>query len=436
MRSKEFALDLPNDPELEREILGACFQEDRTPIADIRNSLGIEDFSIEDNRTLYRVLCALADRGDPFTHTAAWAELAATGHQKFGLGKLIDYRPDVAWALDENIQRARQLSDRRKLIHVLYQLFHEAADQGISLDSLLERARLAIGSIDGNGKSSNPETVVNIIESIGGITEFFKPRTGIRTPWPSINQATGGWNKGELALVAARSSMGKTSFALNVLYHAARCNVPSVFYSCEMTQESIVRRLISLLSGIAFSDLQSAELNASERRLAVEALATISDLPIRIIGSAGRTAGWITSHIERLKRKGLCELAILDYIGLVRGGDSRENRNHELGNICRQLKVIAAELQIPFMVLVQLNRALESRMDKRPMMSDMRDSGELEEHADLVMMLYRPGYYDRDNADLQGVAEVIIAKQRNGPTPIIPLRFEYHRGRFSEPQEN
>jgi replicative DNA helicase len=432
---RDITLDLPNDPELEREILGACFQEDRSRLADIRASMGIEDFSMEDSRVLYRVLCSLADRGDPFTHTAAWAELAATGHQKFGLGKLVDYSADVAWALDGNIRRAKQLSARRKLVEISYQLLHEAADQGVELDDLLERARASINGLMGDGGTGNPETIPEIIESLGGVTEFFKPRVGIRTPWPSVNQVTGGWNKGELSLVAARSSMGKTSFALNALYYSAACNISSVFYSCEMDQESIIWRLISLLSGIAFKDLRSGEMNSSERRAAVDALATISGIPLRVIGSAGRTAGWITSDIERLKRKGCCELALLDYIGLVRGGNSRENRNHELGNICRQFKVCAGQLGIPFIVLVQLNRALESRMDKRPMMSDMRDSGELEEHADLIMMLYRPGYYDRENPDAQGTAEVIIAKQRNGPTPIIPLRFEYHRGRFSEPLE-
>ena len=250
-----------------------------------------------------------------------------------------------------------------------------------------------------------------------------------------VYRCTGGWQPGELSLIAARPSMGKTAFALNACLHAAEKGIATVFYSFEMDRRSILLRLVCLRKPVRFQQILRGELNPVERRYVTDGLAEIDSIPLRVVGASGRTVLAVRSHAERLARRGKCGMIALDYIGLVRSSDSMDNRNQQLGETCRQLKGLAVELGIPALVLAQLNRGTESRNDKRPMMSDLRDSGELEEHADLVALIHRPGYYDRKNPDVQLTAELIVAKQRNGDTPVIQLEFHRQSGRFEDPEE-
>ncbi|MBZ5623315.1 MAG: DnaB-like helicase C-terminal domain-containing protein [Acidobacteriia bacterium] len=282
----------------------------------------------------------------------------------------------------------------------------------------------------GGAAETIAEDIASIVERAGGVDAFLAPRIGIATPWREFDYYTGGWQKGELALIAGRPSMGKTAFALNALYHSAVRGVPAVFYSYEMTCDSIVVRLISRMARITYKDIQRGQLSANERRAALDSLATLRELPIRIVQASGKTVLAIRCHAERLKRKGKLEIAAIDYIGLIRGSAYHQNRNQELGDVCRQLKEMAGELDIPLLVLSQLSRATETRLDKRPNMGDLRDSGELENHADIIGFLFRPGYYDRGNESLRMVAELSIAKQRNGDTPTIPLIFRGEYGHF------
>jgi replicative DNA helicase len=226
--------------------------------------------------------------------------------------------------------------------------------------------------------------------------------------------------------------MGKTAFALNALWHAASRGIPAVFYSFEMSKRSLLQRLIANLASIPLNELRQGDLNEGERRAAGEALECISDTPLRIVQASGKTPFAIQMHAERLREAGKLGIAAVDYIGLVKSEAAADgfNRTRELGQICRQFKDLAALLHIPLLVLSQLSRASETRPDKRPVMSDLRDSGELEEHADLIAFLHRPGYYQRDNPALDLAAEFIMAKQRNGDTPTIQLNFRREFGRF------
>jgi replicative DNA helicase len=209
-----------------------------------------------------------------------------------------------------------------------------------------------------------------------------------------------------------------------------------VFYSFEMSRDSILKRLVCLRTPVRYQQIIRGDLNLVERRYVTDALQWLDSIPLRIIGASGRTVLAIRSHADRLARRGKCVLIAVDYIGLIRASDVGENRNKQLGEICRQLKGLAVELSIPAIVLAQLSRASEARNDKRPQLSDLRDSGELEEHADLVALLHRPGYYDRKNPDIQLAAEFIVAKQRNGDTPVIQLEFHRQNGRFTDPEDH
>jgi replicative DNA helicase len=230
--------------------------------------------------------------------------------------------------------------------------------------------------------------------------------------------------------------MGKTALVLNAIWHAVDRGIPSVFYSYEMSRESVLKRLISMLAKVMYQDLTRGDLTPSERRRVAEVTALIQDKPLCIVAAAGKTVLGIRAHAERLKREDRLSLMAVDYIGLVRSTEHLNNWTRELGLICREFKEMAGELDVPVIVLSQLSRASEKRANelRRPVLSDLRDSGNLEEHADLVVLLHREGYYKPDDASLRTHAELNIAKQRNGDTPILRLEFEREYGIFKTPE--
>lgn len=424
-------IKLPFDEQLEKEILGCCMTGDPGWFVTTRATLSPEDFHLMDHQRIFRSLCRLFDAGGALDRTTVYSDLRARS-EPITLGYLIDLEAPT-YVLDKHVIRAKDLSRRRFLVLRGHQLALDAADVTLPLDDLASRAHASIREIFG-GPQLGGEDVSGIVDELGGVEIMLRPKIGIYSPWPQFNRVTGGWQRGDLALIAARPSMGKTAFALNAVHYAAEKGIPSVLYSYEMNRESLLMRLVSLRTGISYRDIASGELTFMDRQAVREALAALCEMPIRLVGASGKTALSIRVHAERLKHQGKCELLAVDYIGLIRGADREQNRNRELGNVCRQLKEIATQLEIPALVLAQLNRDTEKRPDKRPMMSDLRDSGELEEHADVVALLHRPGYYNREDPSLRRVAEVIVGKQRNGDTPIIPLEFERESGRFSAPE--
>lgn len=422
---------LPVDEQLEKDILGCCFAYDPSAMATVRSVLTPEDFSVMTHQQIFRSICRLSDSGGALDRTAVHADMNART-EPVTLGFLFDCEERGGLViLEKLLDRAKDLARRRMLMHRACQLAHDAGDLTIRLDDVASRAQASIREIYGTADQGGPEDIAAIIEQAGGIGEFLKPTRGILSPWPMVDHVTGGWQNGDLVLIGARPSMGKTALALEAVRHAAERGTPSVFYSYEMTREAVVMRLISRRTGIPFLDIRQGELNTSERRMVREAVEALGALPLRIVGASGKTVLAIRVHAERLYHQGKCGLIAVDYIGLIRGMDQRQlSRNHELGQICAQLKEIAGTLNVPMLVLSQLSRAPEGRNDKRPIMSDLRDSGDLESHADLIAFLHRPGYYNREDPSLRLVAELIISKQRNGDTPIIPLEFYRECGRF------
>ena len=425
-------IKLPFDEQLEKEILGCCMTGDPGYFVTTRSVLSPEDFHLMDHQRIFRSLCRLFDADGALDRTTVYADMRAR-NEPITLGYLIDLDAPT-YALEKHLARAKDLSRRRMLVHRAHLLAGEAADTTTSLDDLAARAQRSIREIYGGPETGSAEEVAGIVDECGGVETMLRPKLGIYSPWQQFNHVTGGWQRGDLALIAARPSMGKTAFALNAVHYAAAKGVPSVLYSYEMSRESLLMRLVSLRTGISYRDIASGELTFMDRHSVREAIVALTDLPLRLVAASGKTVLSIRVHAERLKHKGKCGLIAVDYIGLIRGADREQNRNRELGNVCRQLKEIATQLEVPALVLAQLNRDTEKRPDKRPQMSDLRDSGELEEHADIVTLLHRPGYYNREDPALQRAAEIIVGKQRNGDTPIIPLEFERHSGRFSAPE--
>jgi replicative DNA helicase len=426
-------LRLPCSKQTEAEVLGACFSEDTGVLLNVRSLVTQEDFVLEDHKAIFAALCRRADAGDPLTVTTVWEDLQA--HSKPinpGFVSDISTLADLGYAIEGNLRRLRGLTARRRLMIQASSLLQQAADLTMPVSDLVQNAVAAITSGDSGRYDSGG--IEDKIAEAGGIDAFLAPKHGISTPWSGLNWATGGWQNGELALLAARPSMGKTALALNAIWHAAVRGIPSVFYSYEMSVESIYKRLICLLAEVSYQDLNGGRLDPGKRRPVANAVAEIARHPLAIVNASGRNALWLRVDIERRQRKAGLKFAVIDYIGLISTGERQQNRNQELGETCRLLKQTAGELNIPLLVLSQLNRALELRADRRPMQSDLRDSGELENHADLIAFLHRPGYYDRNNPDLRLHAELIIAKQRNGDTPTIALNFRREYGRFEQPE--
>jgi replicative DNA helicase len=423
---------LPVNLDAEKWVLGSILLDDRFFVQAAAVLVG-EDFSIERHRHIFRRMGDLHQRKECI-------DVATVGHELMRFGELEGDGPSYLCSLLEGlpqvpnidfyIRTVKETANLRRIIFASQHVMNRALTAHDSANDIAAGAIEVFRNVYRDPAATKAEDAAGIIREAGGIEAFLEPRPGISTPWQPFNYATNGWQKGDLSLVAARPSIGKTALALNAVWHAVCQGVPSVFYSYEMSRDSIIKRLISMLARVTYPELIRGELTATERHRVAEATALIQDKPISIVASAGKTVLGIRAHAERAKREGRLELMVVDYIGLVRSTENLNNWTRELGLICREFKEMAGELDVPSIVLSQLSRASERRSDPKPILSDLRDSGNLEEHADLVIMLHREGYYHRDDASLRTHAELNIAKQRNGDTPILRLEFEREYGIF------
>jgi replicative DNA helicase len=246
---------------------------------------------------------------------------------------------------------------------------------------------------------------------------------------------TSGLQPSDLVIIAGRPSMGKTSFALNIAYNIAQQNLPVAVFSLEMSKEQLAQRLLSNEAKVESNRIRSGRLGQNDLEKVFGGLEKLLNLPIYIDDSANLSVIQMRSQVRRLQaeKKGQMGLVLIDYLQLMEGGG--DNRVQEISKITRSLKGLAREIHAPVIALSQLSRAVESRNNKRPMMSDLRESGSIEQDADLIMMLYRDEYYNPDSPD-RGVAEVIITKHRNGPTGTIKLLFQPEFTKFLNLKQN
>lgn len=280
-----------------------------------------------------------------------------------------------------------------------------------------------------NGVSSIKYMISGVIEEIQERYNDKKDITGLNTGFLDLNRFTLGLQKGDLIVIAGRPSMGKTTFAMNVAEKAAQSGAKVLFFSLEMSDKQLTYRIISSLGSVSLSNLQTGKLNDLDFDNIGRATDTIQEIELDI-DDKNHSLIDIQRQSRRISRiKGL-DLIVIDYLQLMESGDDTDNRNLQLGIITRNLKRLAKELSVPIILLSQLNRDLGKRADKRPILTDLRDSGSIEQDADLVLMLHRPEYYDKDNDSLKGLAECIIAKNRNGETGLFNLIFQGEFCRF------
>ena len=303
------------------------------------------------------------------------------------------------------------------------------ADKAVDI---LDRAQQDIMGIRVDDTSGNCSPVADLIDGrLDHYEKIAEQKTGI-TGVPSglhkLDRLTSGWQDSDLIILAARPSMGKTALMLQMLRAAARAGVPAGVFSLEMAKQPLVDRQIAQISRVDLQRIRTGALTDDHWREITRAAGLLCDMPIYIDDSTEAHYRQITRRARQMVRKYGVKIIFIDYIGLM-SGDNKNNRTQEMGEITRALKAMAKDLCLPVVALSQLNRGVESRNDKRPKMSDLRDSGEIEQDADVVMLLYRDDYYAKDSP-VKGIAEIDVAKQRNGPTGVIDVLFRENTASF------
>ena len=402
-------------------------------------------FYAERNRRIFRAMVTIAERGgvvDPLTlsdELGRRAELDASGGKDY-IGFLVDVVPTAA-NIEYHAEIVREKAILRRLIEVSTSIVAEAFDGKASARELLDEAESKIFLVSQqqtkDGFTRIKELLWPTMERIEALQRGGKTVTGVASGFNDLDELTSGFQPADLIIVAARPSMGKTAFTLNVAQHAAiEHNVPVAFFSLEMSKESLVQRMLTSEARIDAQRLRKGQLRDDDFPRLARAAGILSSAPVWIDDTPGLTLLEMRSKARRLKADAGVGLVVVDYLQLMQGPARSESRQQEVSQISRGLKALAKELNVPVIALSQLSRAPEQRTgdNKRPQLSDLRESGAIEQDADLIMFLYRQEFYDgptdKDGNSLEGKAEVIVGKQRNGPTGLVNLFFHKQYTRF------
>ena len=436
----------PNSLEAERGVLGAILKDPGTHFDSVANILGSDDFYRVEHKHIFEAIESLATGGrivDPVTVidvVERSGRQVAAGAVQY-LRKLVARTDDVSslagWAqiVKENSQRREVLKACSETIAKIRSGHGRTISE---LTSELEGKLQLIGD-EVRSAGSTMASVASYSMKALDLIEVAHERktadgvTGVRTGLQSLDEETSGLQRGDLIILAARPSMGKTSLALQMAEHVAMFEkLPVLVFSMEMGGTQLAMRQISGISRIDQKRLRSGDLRDQEWADLTEAIERLSDLDEWIDTQGGLTASEMRSRIRQFSKKhGKPGLVVIDYLQLMTSKDGEKSRANEVAAISRALKAMAKEMDVPVMALSQLNRSVELRPDKRPMMSDLRESGSLEQDADVIMFIYRDDYYNADS-QYKGMAEVIIGKQRTGPTGMVMMRFEKQHSRWHD----
>ena len=414
MKNKE----LPFSVEAEQAVIGGLLL-DNNAWDKISDKITESDFYRADHKLLFRSIHDLAVSNKPFD-----------------LVTLLDYLFELAknTASAANISSYANIVRERSIMRKLINTTNEIADsvyhpQSRKFNEILDEAQTKIFAIGsdlnrGSGFLSINKLLSLSVDKIEKLYADDKSYTGTPTGFLDLDKITGGLHKGELIIVAGRPSMGKTSFAMNIAENVAKVSDKlTLVFSLEMSGESIATRLISSLSRIDQTKLRDGDLNDADWAVLAKAMTVMSNTKMHIDDTAALSPMEIRSRTRRIaKTEGEIGVIIIDYLQLMQVPGMKENRTAEISEITRSLKALAKEMDVPIIALSQLNRSLEQRADKRPIMSDLRDSGSIEQDADLILFVYRDEVYNKNSKD-KGTAEIIISKHRNGEIGNIRLTF-------------
>jgi replicative DNA helicase len=446
MAASDIALEkgLPANIDAEKFVLGAILLDDSNFIQ-VAGFLDPEDFSLEKHRRIFLRMRDIADRGERIDRVTVANELMKQNQLESidGLSYLVsldDGLPQI-FALDSYVKIVKDKSTLRRIVFASQKLIDRCIIGQEEPEEILagaEETILKLGETRAGDTLVNTEQILSNFE--GGINVFLDPSKRIKgtsTGFYKFDEMTAGMHEGELIILAARPSMGKTALALNIAHHVATSvqdpKTVAVF-SLEMSNDSLLTRMICAASMVDQQKFRAGFLNQDERRRLQMELGRLVQAPLYIDDTSGTNLMDVHAKLRRLKAEQGLGLVIIDYLQLMSSRGRSENRNQEVSAISRGLKLMAKEMKVPFLVLSQLSRAPETRPgDHRPQLSDLRESGSIEQDADLVMFIYREEVYNRDREDLKGKAKLIIAKQRNGPIGDVNLVFIHHATKFENP---
>jgi len=425
---------LPVNLDAERYVLGAILMDDALYIQ-VAGSLESDDFSLEKHRRIFLRMGELYERSERIDRVTVANELMKQNQLESvdGITYLVSLDeglPALA-NLDSYVRIVKDKAILRRIIFTSQKLIDRCLMGEDEPDEILasaEEGLLRLGDSRTQDSLVNPQQILEAFE--GGINAFLDPSKrikGLSTGLLKLDEMTGGLHEGELIILAARPSMGKTALALNIAQHVAmqpNQKQTVALFSLEMSRESLLTRMVCASGRVDQQKFRASYLNQDERRRLAKATSDLVQAPLFIDDTAGAHLMDIHARLRRLKSEHGLALVVIDYLQLMSGRGRYENRNQEISTISRGLKLLAKELKVPMLVLSQLNRAPETRPgDHRPQLSDLRESGSIEQDADLVAFIFREEVYKPNDESLRGLAELLVAKQRNGPTGKVNLVF-------------
>ena len=427
----------PHSIEAESSVLGGILL-DNAAWDRVGDLLADGDFYRYEHRLIFGAIAALVNASKPadvitvFEHLQNQGKGEETGGLSY-LNSLAQYVPSAG-----NIRRYAEIVRERSILRKLVGASDEIATNafnpmGRPVAEIVDEAEQKIFNIGEQGSrmkqgfQAMDSLVVALLDRVQEMADNPNDVTGVPTGFYDLDRMTAGFQAGDLIVLAARPSMGKTALAINIAEHVAlNEGLPVAVFSMEMGAAQLAVRIVGSIGRINQSNLRTGKLTDEEWPRLTEAIEKLRNISLHIDESAGLTSTELRANARRLARQcGKLGLIVVDYLQLMSGsgGSNEENRATEIGEISRGLKMLAKELKCPVIALSQLNRSVETRTDKRPMMSDLRESGAIEQDADIIMFIYRDEYYTKEACKEPGVAEVIIAKQRNGPTGTVKLAF-------------
>ena len=429
----------PHDVDAEQAILGSMLT-DQDAVIDAMEVLKPEDFYREDNKYIYQSIINLYNRGEPIDIITVKAEL--TSMQKFEavggieyLATLPDKVPLVANA-DKYIKIVEEKSILRQLIKAANEIQSLGYAQNEEIDNIVDQSEKMIFNIM-QGKNQKGYTQIKdvLVETFAELEKLYNQKetiTGVPTGFADLDYKTAGLHNSDLILIAARPAMGKSAFALNIATYAAiNTKKPVVIFNLEMSKEQLVNRMLCSEAMVDSNKIRTGKIDEEDWIKLATALGPLSEAPIYIDDTPGISVAEIRAKCRKLKLEKNIGLVVIDYLQLIQGSGKRNaSREQEISEISRSLKILAKELDVPVIALSQLSRAAEARQDHRPMLSDLRESGAIEQDADIVMFLYRDDYYNPDS-EKKNIAEVILAKHRAGSTGTVELLWMGNYTKFA-----
>ena len=433
---------LPSHIEAEKSVLGALLLNDEN-LTKISEILTPQDFYIPAHTAIYGAIVEIAQRMERLDIVTLQNELEKKGalDNVGGLMYLLSLQEDIpsVGLIEQHAKIVKEKSVLRELINsattIITSCYNQDQDD---ISTILDGAEKTIFNIS-NKRTDQNFVQLNIwlkktFQHLSDIKSNSGGLTGVTSGFSVLDKMTAGFQPGDLVILAARPSMGKTSLALNIAANAANNGASVGIFSLEMGAEQLTLRLLSTESGIGHQNIRNATITSDEWVELTNVAARLAQMPMFIDDTAGLDIMALRTKARKLKAQSGIDLLVIDYLQLLHSGKRHENRHQEVSEISRTLKALAKELGVPIIALSQLSRAVDSRMDKRPMLSDLRESGAIEQDADVIMFLYRDVVYNPDT-EQPALSELIVGKQRNGPTGTVNLTFLRELTKFEEAHE-